>query len=141
MGTQKAGERTAKRPICLHIKANDKSEVLRHRQAVLRRMVALLIAVILASGPVAAWSTPCPMAAPAAQMDDGCMAAMTKKREQPGKQCIEHCAALASAVCVLPTGPAPTLARATEAVPNRELYSPLSVIAVELNTPPPRTLV
>jgi hypothetical protein len=33
------------------------------------------------------------------------------------------------------------LARATEAVPNRELYSPLSVIAVELNTPPPRTLV
>lgn len=121
------------------LKIYDKVITLRRGKNVVRRSVSLLIAAIMICGPAVARSMSCSSAPMVAAAGEDCMAAMANKRQQPSKQCIEHCAALASTACVLATGLTPTPARATDVVSTLSRYAPLGAIAVELSFPPPRT--
>lgn len=105
-----------------------------------RRIAAFLVAAVLACGPVAAASMPCPSAVSVASVGEDCMAAMARKREKPDKQCIEHCAALTAAACVLPVVSTLSATRLSKAFPNRVADAQLRAVSVELNTPPPRTI-
>lgn len=112
--------------------------MIKHERHVLRRIVFFFIAAMLVTGPVTAASVPCP--ATALVTSDDCTAAMVKKPKLPSDKCLELCTSLAAAICTLPNVPAPILARIGRAIPNWIAEAQLIAIAVELNTPPPRTI-